>query len=62
MEITLDHASSGQLRNGPDKNERTKPNEQVRMQKGANFTFVSTTLLIGFNIKFYEIFSKQHVY
>ena len=33
MEITLDHASSGQLRNGPDKNERTKPNEQVRMQK-----------------------------
>ena len=30
MEITLDHASSGQLSNGPDK-ERTKPNAQVRM-------------------------------
>ena len=25
------------------------------MQKGANFTIVSTTLLIGLNIKFYEI-------
>ena len=62
MEITLDHASSDQLSNGPDNKERTKPNEQVRIQKGANFTVVSTTLLIGFNIKFYEIFSKQHVY
>ena len=47
MEITLDHASSGQLSNGPDKKERTKPNEQVRMQKGANFTIVSTTFLIS---------------
>ena len=25
------------------------------MQKGADFTIVSTTLLIGLNIKFYEI-------
>ena len=32
------------------------------MQKGANFAIVSTTLLIGLNIKFYEIFSKQHEY
>ena len=47
MEITLDHASSGQLSNAPDKKERTKPNEQVRMQKGANFTIVSTTFLIS---------------
>ena len=31
------------------------------MQKGANFTVVSTTLLIGLNIKFYEIFAKEHV-
>ena len=47
MEITLDHVSSVQLSNGPDKKGRTKPNEQVRMQKGANFTVVSTTLLIS---------------
>ena len=47
MEITLDHASSVQLSNGPDKKGRTKPNEQVRMQKGANFTVASTTLLIS---------------
>ena len=34
------------------------------MQKGAIFTIVSqaTTLLIGLNILFYEIFAKQHVY
>ena len=31
------------------------------MQKGANFTVVSTTLLISLNIKFYEIFAKEHV-
>ena len=47
MEIPLDHASSGQLSNGPDKKGKAKPNEQVRMQKGANFTIVSTTLLIS---------------
>ena len=29
------------------------------MQKGAVFNFVSSTLLIGLNIKFYEIFAKQ---
>ena len=28
------------------------------MQKGAIFTIVSTTFLIGLNIKFYEIFAK----
>ena len=28
------------------------------MQKGDIFTIVSTTFLIGLNIKFYEIFSK----
>ena len=33
------------LSNGPDKKERTMYNE------GANFTIVSTTLLIGLNIK-----------
>lgn len=32
------------------------------MHKGGNFTIVSTTLLIGLNIKFYEIFTKQHIY
>jgi len=50
------------LSNGPDKKERTKRNEHVQMQKGAIFTVVSTTFLIGLNIKFYEIFAKQHVY
>ena len=39
-----------------------KRSEHVGMQKGANFTIVSTTVLIGLNIKFYEIFAKQHVY
>ena len=38
-----------------DTKKRTKRNEHGGMQKGANFTFVSTTLLIGLNIKFYEI-------
>ena len=37
--------------NGPDKKERTKRNENVGMQKSANFTIVSTTLMIGLNIK-----------
>ena len=36
--------------NGPDKKERTKRNENVGMQKSANFTIVSTTLMIGLNI------------
>ena len=31
------------------------------MQKDALFTIVSIILLIGLNIKFYEIFAKQHV-
>ena len=44
--------------NGPHKKERTKSNEHVGMQKGAIFTVVSTTLLIGLNIKFCEIFAK----
>ena len=41
-----------------------KRSEHIRMQKGAtcNFTIVSTMVLIGLNIKFYEIFAKQHVY
>ena len=41
--------------------EQCKCNEQIRMlvQKGANYSVVSaTTLLIGFNIKFYP--HKQH--
>ena len=46
------------LSSGPDKKERTKRNEHAVMQKGAILTIVSTTLLIGLNIKFYEIFSK----
>ena len=36
--------------NGTDKKERTKRNENVGMQKSANFTIVSTTLMIGLNI------------
>ena len=39
-----------------------KRSEHVGMQKGANFTIVSTMILIGLNIKFYEIFAKQNVY
>ena len=39
-----------------------KRSEHVEMQKGANFTIVSTEVLIGLNIKFCEIFAKQHVY
>ena len=46
----------------PDKKERTKRNEHIGMQKGGNFTIVSTTLVIGLNIKFLEIFAKRHVY
>ena len=37
------------LSNDPDKKERTKHDEHVGMQKGANFAVVSTTLLIGLN-------------
>ena len=44
-----------------DKKKRTKHNEHVGMQKGANFTIFSTTLLIGLNIKFYEIFSCIYI-
>ena len=43
------------LSNGQDKKERTKRNEHIGMQKCANFTIFSTTLLIGLNNKFYEI-------
>ena len=39
-----------------------KCSEHVGMQKVANFTIVSTMVLIGLNIKFYEILAKQHVY
>ena len=39
-----------------------KRSEHVRMQKGANFTIVSTMVLIGLNVKFYEIFAKKHVH
>ena len=39
-----------------------KRSEHVCMQKGPNFTIVCTMVLIGLNIKFYEIFAKQHVY
>ena len=39
-----------------------KRSEHVGMQKVANFTIVSTMVLIGLNIKFYEILAKQHVY
>ena len=35
--------------------ERTKRKEHDGMPKGARITIVSTTLLIGLNIKFYEI-------
>ena len=33
-----------ELSNGPDKKERTKRNEHVGMQNGANFTIVSSSL------------------
>ena len=39
-----------------------KHSEHVGMQKVANLTIVSTMVLIGLNIKFYEIFAKQHVH
>ena len=38
--------------NGQKKKERTTLNEHVGTQKTAHFTIVSTTLLIGLNIKF----------
>ena len=38
-----------------------KRSQHVGMQKGANFAIVSTKVQIGLNIKFYEIFAKQHV-
>ena len=47
---------------GPDKKERTKRNEHLGMPKGGLFTIVSTTLLIGLNIKFYEISPQSSVY
>ena len=50
------------LSNGPDKKESTNRNEQVGIQKSANFIIVSTMLLIGLNSKFYEVFAKQVVY
>ena len=40
----------------------SKRSEHVGMQKAANFTIVSTVVLIDLNIKFYEILAKQHVY
>ena len=49
------------LSNGPDKKESTNRNEQVGIQKSANFIIVSTMLLIGLNSKFYEVFAKQVV-
>ena len=53
-------------RKGPKRSEQVgmqkRRSEQVGMQKGANFTIVSTMVLIGLNIKFYEIFAKQHVH
>ena len=50
------------LSNGPDKKESTNCNEQVGIQKSANFIIVSTMLLIRLNSKFYEVFAKQVVY
>ena len=32
------------------------------MQKSANSTVISTSLLIGFTFTIFEIFAKQHVY
>ena len=39
-----------------------KHNEHVGMLNSANFTIVSTNILIDLNIKFYKIFAKQHEY
>ena len=43
---------------------RKEPNamNMSECEKGDNVTIVSTTLLIGENIKFYKILAKQHVY
>ena len=62
--IETSHHFQDFLSNDPDEKERTKRHEQVGMQNGANFTVVvSTTLLIGSNIKiFYDIFAKSHIY
>ena len=49
------------ISNGPDKKERTKCNEPVGMQKDDNFSILSTTLLIGLTLNFYEIFAKQQL-
>ena len=49
------------LSDSPDKKERTKHNEHIGMQKDANFTVLSTTLLIGLNIKFYKVFAKKQL-
>ena len=54
--------SSASFSNDSDKRERTKRIEHVGKRKDANFTIVFTTLLIGLNIKFYEIFAKHRVY
>ena len=58
-----DHqCSNSWLSDGPDKKERTKTQWTRWNAKSANFTIVSTNVLIGLNIKFYEIFTKQHVH
>ena len=43
---------------------RKEPNalNKSECKKGAIFTIAPATLLIGLNIKFYEIFAKEHVY
>ena len=48
------------LSNGPEEKERTKCNEHVGMQKGANF-ILSVTLLIGFNnVKLFLFCFREH--
>ena len=39
-----------------------KRSEHGGMQKGANFTIVSTMVLIGLNMKFYEKSSQSSMY
>ena len=50
------------ISNGPGRKETTKRNEHTGIQKGANFTIVSTINLIGLDSKFYKTFAKQQLY
>ena len=50
------------LSDGPHKKERTKRYEHVGILKSVNLTIVSTSLLMGLDVKFYEIVARQLVH